>query len=96
MAFGLNKTTAFIFKMGERVGTAFAEFSLGFTEELILNGTKPAEAGAMDLIEAKTIKTISHDNLAKTASTAVVKTLSSSQVRGKIFSVIAGATTNLI
>lgn len=95
MPFGIvNKTRAFVF----RLGINFVELSVGFTKEIVFNFTHPEKAGAIDLIEAKTIETIpiTSDSLAKTVSTVAVTTLSSYKLRGKIFSVIAGATSNLI
>ena len=94
MAFGFNTTRTFVVKFSATVSKGALEFGLGFTEELLYNVTRPAEAGAAELIETQL--PIDSSNWAKTASTAVATTLCSGQIRGKIFSVIAGATTNLI
>ena len=93
MVFRLNNT-ARTFLVKFKAG--FVEFSLGFAEEVMMNVTSPAEAGATTLIESQTVAEIVNKDLAKTASTAFVTSLSSPQVRRKIFSIIANATPNLI
>ena len=92
MVFGINTTRAF----GIKFKAAFVDFSMGFAEEIVMNVTSPAEAGATTVIQSQTVSKIANKDLARTASTAIATGLSSAQVRGKIVSIIASATPNLI
>jgi hypothetical protein len=95
MAFGFNTTKAFIVKFSGKASRGILEFSVGFSEEIVMNVTQPNRAAAID-IDYINLQPIAPDHLAKSASIAVVSSLSSSQVRGHVCAIIKAATYNIV